>query len=221
MVDERELTGLGESQQIESGMRSSGGEVRSETIGEKVGLTHPVAVFFHLFFKVSALVFYLIVGRLFIDQFIMVFVITVMLLAFDFWTVKNVTGRLLVGLRWWNEIKEDGTNEWVFESLEGQRRVHKTESYIFWGTLFLAPLIWGLLSFAYLITFAWGNLCLSAVAVAFYSSNAIGYVKCAREAKSQLTALVTGWATQKAVEHIQERLNEPPASSSASSQTRV
>jgi hypothetical protein len=28
-----------------------------------------------------------------------------LLLAFDFWTVKNVTGRLLVGLRWWNEVR--------------------------------------------------------------------------------------------------------------------
>lgn len=27
-----------------------------------------------------------------------------------------MTGRLLVGLRWWNNMKEDGTSEWVFES---------------------------------------------------------------------------------------------------------
>jgi hypothetical protein len=24
--------------------------------------------------------------------------------------------RLLVGLRWWNEVKDDGTNEWIYES---------------------------------------------------------------------------------------------------------
>lgn len=24
--------------------------------------------------------------------------------------------RLLVGLRWWNEVKEDGTEVWIFES---------------------------------------------------------------------------------------------------------
>ena len=39
-----------------------------------------------------------------------------LLLAADFWTVKNITGRLLVGLRWWNKVNEDGTSEWVFES---------------------------------------------------------------------------------------------------------
>jgi len=39
-----------------------------------------------------------------------------LLLAFDFWTVKNVSGRLMVGLRWWNKIEEDGTSTWIFES---------------------------------------------------------------------------------------------------------
>eukprot|EP01050_Picozoa_sp_SAG11_P010429 SAG11_NODE_1041_length_6056_cov_5.902468_6_plen_102_part_00 len=33
-------------------------------------------------------------------------VLCILLLAMDFWTVKNVSGRLLVGLRWWNEIME-------------------------------------------------------------------------------------------------------------------
>ncbi len=33
-----------------------------------------------------------------------IFIVVVLLFAFDFWTVKNVTGRLLVGLKWWSEI---------------------------------------------------------------------------------------------------------------------
>ena len=49
------------------------------------------------------------------------FIAVILLLAFDFWTVKNVTGRLLVGLRWWNRVKEDGTSEWVFESKQVSR----------------------------------------------------------------------------------------------------
>jgi hypothetical protein len=43
--------------------------------------------------------------------------------------VKNVTGRLLVGLRWWNDASasESGT-AWRFESLaEGQREVNPYE----------------------------------------------------------------------------------------------
>lgn len=34
--------------------------------------------------------------------------IIIILHAFDFWTVKNITGRLLVGLRWWSEIGKEG-----------------------------------------------------------------------------------------------------------------
>lgn len=68
-----------------------------------------------MLFRVGALLTYLL-GSIFTDNFTLVFVITILLLAFDFWTVKNISGRLLVGLRWWNEIQPDGTNKWVFES---------------------------------------------------------------------------------------------------------
>jgi hypothetical protein len=33
--------------------------------------------------------------------------------------------RILVGLRWWSEIKEDGSEEWVFESLDISKNIHK------------------------------------------------------------------------------------------------
>jgi hypothetical protein len=46
--------------------------------------------------KVAALVFY------------RPSVITVLLTTIDFWVVKNVSGRILVGLRWWNEINNEG-----------------------------------------------------------------------------------------------------------------
>ena len=32
-----------------------------------------------------------------------------------FMCVDNL-GRLLVGLRWWSEVQDDGSNKWVFES---------------------------------------------------------------------------------------------------------
>src|SRR5581483_2278907 len=77
--------------------------------------SHPVALTFHLLFRTGALVIYLF-GRLFTSNVPLIFIICVLLLSFDFWTVKNVTGRLLVGLRWWNDIQPDGTNVWIFES---------------------------------------------------------------------------------------------------------
>jgi len=42
-------------------------------------------------------------------------VLSVLLLSADFWVVKNVSGRRLVGLRWWSNVAEDGETKWVFE----------------------------------------------------------------------------------------------------------
>ena len=81
---------------------------------------HPVVTVFHLLFRVSAIVAYLLCGW-FSDSFITNFVVIVLLLSLDFWTVKNVSGRLLVGLRWWNQVDEDGNSSWVFEAKKVSR----------------------------------------------------------------------------------------------------
>ncbi|XP_041072627.1 Golgi apparatus membrane protein TVP23 homolog B-like isoform X3 [Carcharodon carcharias] len=78
-------------------------------------IRHPVACFFHLFFRISAIIVYLLCEFL-SNSFIACFVTITLLLSCDFWTVKNITGRLLVGLRWWNQVDEDGKSHWVFEA---------------------------------------------------------------------------------------------------------
>lgn len=75
---------------------------------------NPQVAFFHLFFRTAAILTY-VFCTWFSANFVMIFIVCVMLLALDFWTVKNVSGRLLVGLRWWNEIMPDGSSEWRFE----------------------------------------------------------------------------------------------------------
>ncbi len=72
--------------------------------------------FFHVFFRASAIIVYLLLSSVISDHFIELFLVIVLLLSVDFWVVKNVTGRLMVGLRWWNKIEEDGSSVWVFES---------------------------------------------------------------------------------------------------------
>ena len=39
---------------------------------------------------------------------VLLFILVTILSALDFWVVKNVTGRLLVGLRWWSDYDEKG-----------------------------------------------------------------------------------------------------------------
>ena len=51
------------------------------------------------------------------DRSVLVFIMTMLLLAADFYYLKNIAGRRLVGLRWWNEVDTStGDSHWVFES---------------------------------------------------------------------------------------------------------
>lgn len=61
-----------------------------------------------------------------------IFIVVVILDCLDFWTVKNITGRLLVGLRWWNEFSENGEEKWVYESHEGDHKPNTIDSSFFW-----------------------------------------------------------------------------------------
>ena len=86
---------------------------------------NPFTIFFHLLFR-SLAIFSFIFANWIYSSFITVFVAIVVLLSMDFWTVKNVSGRLLVGLRWWNHVDEDGIGHWVFEN----RKVHSTTNHL-------------------------------------------------------------------------------------------
>ncbi|XP_039056403.1 Golgi apparatus membrane protein-like protein ECHIDNA [Hibiscus syriacus] len=71
--------------------------------------------------------------------FVIIFVVTVVLAALDFWVVKNISDRILVGLRWWNEINEKSESMWRFECLdqESLARINQKDSWLFWWTLYL------------------------------------------------------------------------------------
>jgi hypothetical protein len=62
---------------------------------------HPTACIATFGFKALAFFFYLIIGSI-IDSKIITFILVILLCSLDFWVVKNITGRLLVGLRWWS-----------------------------------------------------------------------------------------------------------------------
>ena len=71
---------------------------------------------FQISFLASLLV-YLFGLWLFTSSFVLVFILTMLILAADFYYLKNIAGRRLVGLRWWNEVDvSTGDSHWVFES---------------------------------------------------------------------------------------------------------
>lgn len=72
-----------------------------------------------------------------------IFLSVVILAACDFWTVKNVSGRLLVGLRWWTTIDAEGNEKWFFESHDTKVANSPFDSTVFWYTQIGSTGLWG------------------------------------------------------------------------------
>ncbi|KAJ1668835.1 Golgi apparatus membrane protein tvp23 [Coemansia sp. RSA 1813] len=153
--------------------------------------SHPVALLFLILFKSGALAIYLL-GNFFTDNFVILFVLCVLILAVDFWTVKNISGRLLVGLRWWNEVLEDGTNEWIFESRDLSIPVNTSDSRIFWTVLYATPAIWSLLAIAAFFSLRFQWLLIVIIAVLLSGANLIGYQRCDKDQKKRWNQLASG-----------------------------
>jgi len=137
-----------------------------------------------MLFKGVAILYYILCEMLFrIHSFITNFIVLLVFLSADFWVVKNVTGRLLVGLRWWNDTSEgDG---WRFESLEeGQRQLNSTDKFFFWTGLIGNAAIWILYTiFTLFQPSHWVYLLICGIALTMGGSNVYGYFKCSKEAR--------------------------------------
>jgi len=162
----------------------------------KGSFRHPVVCFFHVLFRSLAVIVYLLCGR-FDVSFIGSFVTCLLLLSMDFWTVKNITGRLMVGLRWWNYIDEAGKSHWVFEAKKGpsQARVAGAESQLFWAALVAFPCVWAILFLVCVFTFSIRWVMLVIIALSLSCSNLWGFVRCRVGGGAALGDTVKGAAT--------------------------
>jgi len=123
-------------------------------------------------------------------------------MALDFWTTKNVSGRLLVGLRWWNEIKEDGTSVWIFESAASEAQIHPVQSKLFWISLIVNPVVWGILLLSSIISAKWNWSILCALGVILAAANVTGYIKCARDARKKVQDMATAFVIEQAIKRV-------------------
>lgn len=122
-----------------------------------------------------------------------------MLLAFDFWTVKNVSGRLLVGLRWWSYVKEDGSNEWIYESLEDMAEIATFDANMFWGALYVTPLAWSLLLVVGVLRLKFEYIPIVVIAIGLNMTNIYGYMQCSSSAKDKMRKFVEHGIKQTAM----------------------
>ncbi|EMG49634.1 hypothetical protein G210_5553 [Candida maltosa Xu316] len=159
--------------------------------------SHPVALLFYMFFRISPIFVY-IFGTIVIKQvtsentFILHFITLILLIAADFWNLKNIAGRLLVGLRWWNEtnlVESEGAdknfeNVWVFESADPNRYINPIDSKVFWILLYGQPAAWIVLGFLALLRFQFLYMLLIAIAVSLSMTNAMAFTKCDKFGKA-------------------------------------
>lgn len=207
-------TAIGGEQPIQGEMTHLPDSANGSTSGEQSSYisdklkqsSHPTVVVFHLLFKGLAVITYLFGGWVLPTgprnpnagpHTIILTVVIILLLAADFWTVKNVTGRLLVGLRWWNKVTPEGS-EWIFESAQ-EPRINKFDKNVFWTFLYIAPIVWMALLIWCIIQFKWSWLLVNCLAVSLASANVYGYYKCSSDQKEQFQQMVNIGAQQGAL----------------------
>jgi len=156
---------------------------------------HPLALFFLYFFRIAAIAVYILCGW-FTNNYVLSTVIVVVLLAVDFWNCRNVSGRTLVGLRFWNQVDEDGESYWVFESRDPSRPANPVDSKMFWIALYVFPLLWAALLIVSLLKLGFAFIPIVILALVFNVTNVIGFTYADRDAKQKWANGVAGgsWA---------------------------
>ena len=149
---------------------------------------NPFIVFFTIFFKGLGIAIFLILGIFGVSE-SFIFILVVILNSLDFWFVKNISGRILVGLRWWNEVKEDGSEVWRYES-SNEKKEQSIDTFIFWASLYISTGFWGIFLILEIIglKIMWCLLCL--IGLILSSSNLLGYLKCSSEQKSKIAGFI-------------------------------
>ena len=147
----------------------------------------------HIAFKLGALASYILLGLL-IDDKTFCFLIVIILSAIDFWLVKNVTGRILVGLRWWSKIDAAGKETWYFESLGEARQTNKTDSLVFWVAMYAIPIIWLIFAITSVISLRFSQLTICMIGCGLAGVNLLGYIRCEKNHKSHVRGFLVDQA---------------------------
>ncbi|CAB3409032.1 unnamed protein product [Caenorhabditis bovis] len=168
----------------------------------------PSIVIAHLAFRSAALFFYFF-ANFFTNSFIVQFLIILTLLSMDFWTVKNITGRLLVGLRWWNFVDSDGNNHWKFESAKDSSRFPAMDRRVFWLGLVAGPLAWGFFVITAFLTLKFEWMIVALLGAMMSLANLYGYLRCRWSNTEQMTNYFSKWAFLNVLRRSQPTTPQP------------
>ncbi|ORY23347.1 hypothetical protein BCR39DRAFT_549346 [Naematelia encephala] len=168
--------------QADGALRGIGNVEEGGITGILRASSHPLSLAFLYFFRSAAIAVYVLCG-LFTDNYVLSIVLVVVLLSVDFWNTRNVAGRTLVGLRYWNEVDEEGESSWVFESRDPSRPANPIDAKMFWIALYAYPLGWLALFIVSLLKFNVSFLPIVFLALVFNLSNVLGFTYADRDAQ--------------------------------------
>ncbi|KAF7309602.1 Golgi apparatus membrane protein TVP23 [Mycena indigotica] len=151
--------------------------------------SHPLALFALFIFRIGAIAVYLLSGFV-TDNYVLAVVVVVVLLSMDFWNCRNVAGRTLVGLRFWNQVDDDGESYWVFESRDPSHPVNAIDSRMFWIAIYVFPVLWIALFIVSLLRLKLEFVPIVLLALVFNVTNAIGFTYADRDAKQRWASSV-------------------------------
>ncbi|CAL8108094.1 unnamed protein product [Calicophoron daubneyi] len=176
-----------------------------------------IALTGHFVFKATAILVYLFCAW-FTSSFVVPFVFVLISLALDFWFVKNISGRILVGLRWSSYTDENGHTHWRFDSRPAApepsggvqlsrrelaaRAAATNAARLFWIGLIGTPLVWSvfLLAAVFSLQFRWGLV--AAMGVGMSAANLYGFSRCRLSDLSEGTSNVLSGIQSKLTRQV-------------------
>jgi len=174
-------------------------------------------------------------GNLFGQDFIGMFVTLVFLISIDFWIVKNITGRLLVGLRWWNYVDDEGKSHWIFENRTNTQQNQNeqnnsanvdpifakfsqendpnrlqnltgSDATVFWMGLFIPPILWFMFLFSSIFSFNVHWVLFIVMALVMSGSNLYGYIRCRFGNNLNYGSVISQYVTPKILFNVSQFL---------------
>ena len=167
--------------------------------------SHPCICLFTFIFKIAAFVIYIIIS-FFTNQKGLIYLSVILLGSVDFWITKNISGRFLVGLRWWNEVKKDGKEVWIFES-KNEKIEATADKSVFWTSLYINGGGWAILFLFKLITLSVTNAIIAFTMLIFAWINLYGFFKCSKEQQNKLSKIGSKIASDAAKQGIKQMAN--------------
>lgn len=145
---------------------------------------HPFILILSILFEISSVLLFIIEDNLSFNKFnfsqsFLSFLIAI-INTINFWFTKNISGRLLLGLHWWNEMKTNSQEKWIFGK-QNDFRIINYENTFFWTVLYSSTTIWGVILLIKIEEMNWIMIiaCLISFLLSFF--NAFGYNRCANE----------------------------------------